>query len=319
MYSSGYRMQKRVLVTGGAGFIGSNLIPELLKKGYAVVAVDNLCSGNLQNLNGVLDNPDFTFISGDIRDSATLKQAFSSVNGVIHLAALIDVVSSVTDPASTNDVNVAGTLKVLQEAARCKVERFVFASSTAVYGDAKDLPITEATSLDPLSPYAASKAAGEAYCRAFMNSYGLSTVILRFFNVYGPRNEKSPYSGVITKFLRQALKDETLNIFGDGEQTRDFIHVNDIVEALILALETQKAGGKTFNVCTGIQTSINDLVDAICTVTGRALKPNYVPARAGEIRFSVGDPSKAQELLKFKPKVTLQEGLELLLEAEKSE
>ncbi|MCW3984549.1 MAG: SDR family NAD(P)-dependent oxidoreductase [Candidatus Bathyarchaeota archaeon] len=312
-------MRKRVLVTGGAGFIGSHLVPELLKRGYAVVALDNLCSGNMENLGGVLDSPDFTFILGDIRDSEVLKKAFRGVSGVVHLAALIDVVASVTDPTSTNDVNVAGTLNVLQEAANCKVDRFVFASSTAVYGDAKALPITEETMLDPLSPYAASKAAGEAYCRAFMHSYGLSTVILRFFNVYGPRNEKSPYSGVITKFLRQAIKGATLNIFGDGEQTRDFIHVSDIVEALILALETQKASGETFNVCTGIQTSINDLAEAICNVTGRTLKLIHVPARAGEIRFSLGDLSKAEEQLHFKPKVTLQKGLELLLKAEKSE
>jgi UDP-glucose 4-epimerase len=312
-------MKKRVLVTGGAGFIGSNLIPELLKKGYAVVALDNLCSGNLENLRGVLNNPDFTFISGDIRDSVVLKKAFRGVNGVVHLAALIDVVSSVTDPAATNDVNVSGTLKVLQEAASCKVERFVFASSTAVYGDTKTLPITEETSLDPLSPYAASKVAGEAYCRAFMHSYGFSTVILRFFNVYGPRNENSPYSGVITKFLRQALKDEALNIFGDGEQTRDFIHVKDVVAALVLALETDRVGGETFNVCTGVPTSINMLVEALQFVTARDLRIVNSPARLGEIRFSHGDPAKAKKILQFRPNVSLQEGLKLLLKSERDD
>lgn len=313
-------MQKRViLVTGGAGFIGSHLIPELLKRGHSVVTLDNLCSGNMQNLKEVLDNPDFTFISGDIRDSATLKKAFRGVNSIVHLAALIDVVSSVTDPVSTNDVNVTGTLNVLQEAARCKVARFVFASSTAVYGDAKALPITEETPLDPLSPYAASKVAGEVYCRAFMNSYGLSTVILRFFNVYGPRNEKSPYSGVITKFLRQALKDETLNIFGDGEQTRDFIHVNDVVAALVLALETDKAGGETFNVCTGIPTSINKLVEALHFVTERDICTANSSARLGEIRFSHGDPSKAKKMLQFKFNASLQDGLKLLLKSERDE
>jgi nucleoside-diphosphate-sugar epimerase len=312
-------MRKRVLVTGGAGFIGSHLVPELLKRGYAVVALDNLCSGNMENLRGVLDSPDFTFILGDIRDSEVLKKAFRGVSGVVDLAALIDVVASVTDPTSTNDVNVAGTLNVLQEAANCKVDRFVFASSTAVYGDAKALPITEETMLDPLSPYAASKAAGEAYCRAFMHSYGLSTVILRFFNVYGPRNEKSPYSGVITKFLRQAIKGATLNIFGDGEQTRDFIHVSDIVEALILALETDNASGDTFNVCTGVPTSINKLVASLKFVTGLNLRVVNSSARLGEIRFSYGDPSKAKNSLQFKAKVSLQDGLKLLLKSERDE
>jgi nucleoside-diphosphate-sugar epimerase len=307
----------KILVTGGAGFIGSHLINELLKKGHSVVVLDNLSSGKKQNLEKAFSNEDFTFILGDIRDDAALKDALKGVNAVAHLAALIDVTSSVTDPVTTNDVNVAGTLKVLQSAVKGNVSKFVFASSTAVYGEAKVLPITEETPLNPISPYAASKVAGEAYCKSFQSCFGLNTVILRFFNVYGPRSENSPYSGVITKFLRQALKNEALNIYGDGEQTRDFIHVNDIVAALILALENPKVGGETFNVCTGVQTSINELANTINLITERNLNPEYSSARTGEIRFSYGDPSKAEDKLEFKSKVSLKEGITQLLDTEK--
>ncbi len=223
------------------------------------------------------------------------------------------MLSSVADPASTNDVNVTGTLNVLREATRCKVRRLVFASSTAVYGDAKKLPINENLTINPISPYAASKLAGEAYCKAFTGSYNLSTVVLRFFNVYGPRSEKSPYCGVITKFLQQANKGETLKIFGDGKQTRDFIHVKDIVEAIILALEARGVDGETFNICTGIPTSINDLAKAVQVATQKDLPITHEIARQGEIKFSYGDPSKAEERLHFKTKISLSEGLSSLL------
>lgn len=227
---------KKVLVTGGAGFIGSHLISILLERGYTAVAFDNLSSGKLTNLNAVRNNDNFSFIQADILDQAALHKAFCDVDVVVHLAALIDIGASVVDPVSTHIVNVTGTLNVLQEAARVNINRLVFASSTAVYGDVTTLPIKEDAPLNPISPYAASKVAGEAYCKAFTHCYDLSTVILRFFNVYGPRNENSPYSGVITKFLQQAVKNQVLTIYGDGKQSRDFIHVNDIVEALILGI-----------------------------------------------------------------------------------
>jgi UDP-glucose 4-epimerase len=203
----------------------------------------------------------------------------------------------------------------LQEAARCKVGRFVFASSTAVYGDVKTLPVKEVEAVNPISPYAASKAAGEAYCKAFLGCYGLSTVMLRFFNVYGPRNANSPYSGVITKFLQQAAKGGELRIYGDGEQTRDFIHVNDIVQALILALEAKDVDGEVFNACTGKPTSINMLADDVRATTGKDSTIVHAPAREGEIKFSYGDPSKALNKLKFKSQVGLREGLGLLLQS----
>ena len=304
----------KILVTGGAGFIGSHLASGLLKREYKVVIFDNLCSGKISNLREISEKTGFEFIEGDIRDESRLKAAFQGVDAVIHLAALIDISASVTDPASTNDVNVTGTLNVLREAARCKVKRFIFASSTAVYGDAETLPINENVIVNPISPYAASKLAGEAYCKAFAGSYELSTVVLRFFNVYGPRSENSPYCGVITKFLQQANMGETINIYGDGEQTRDFIHVKDIVEALILALEAHEVDGETFNICTGIPTSINDLAIAVQVATQKDLPITHAPARQGEIKFSYGDPAKASEKLHFRAKVSLLKGLNSLID-----
>jgi UDP-glucose 4-epimerase len=242
---------RNVLVTGGAGFIGSHLVPKLIEKGCSVVVFDNLSSGKKENLSGVQNHPNFKFMLGDIRDKAAMHKALEGVDAVVHLAALIDVAASVADPALTHDVNVSGTLNVLQEAVQCTAKRFVFASSTAVYGDVKTLPVKEDTALRPISPYAASKAACEAYCTAFAGCYGIDTVALRFFNVYGPKNENSPYSGVITKFLRKAKNGEPLTVEGDGEQTRDFIHVSDIAAALALALEAKQVHADVFNVCTG--------------------------------------------------------------------
>jgi len=304
---------RKILVTGGAGFIGSNLVPCLIKKGYSVIVFDNLSSGKLENLSTVRNNPNFHFIQGDIQNKAALREAFCMVDAVVHLAALIDTSASVIDPLKTHEVNATGTLNTLQAATKENtVNRFVFASSTAVYGNAEALPIKEDTVPTPISPYAASKVAGEAYCNAFTKCYDLGTVILRFFNVYGPRNEKSPYSGVITKFLRQALNGEVLTMYGDGKQTRDFIHVNDIVNAIMLALDAKGVNGEIFNVCTGSPTSISKLVETLDGVMKQDLRVNYAPPRAGEIKFSYGDPSKAAEKLKFTAKVSLQEGLNLL-------
>ena len=305
----------KILVTGGAGFIGSNLIPLLLEKGYTVSVLDNLYSGKMENLTNVSEHPWFRFVGGDIRDKATLHNAIAGIDAIVHLAALIDVTASVEDPALTHEVNVTGTLNVLQEATKSNVKKIVFASSTAVYGDTKILPVKEDAPLHPISPYAASKAASEAYFHAFNKCYSIDTVALRFFNVYGPKNQNSPYSGVITKFLQKALKNETLNVEGDGEQTRDFIHVTDIVKALTLALEAENVGGHAFNVCTGKPTSVNNLADTIAAATKQKLQVTHGPARVGDIRHSYGDPTKATNQLGFKAKVTLAEGLKTLLEA----
>jgi UDP-glucose 4-epimerase len=304
----------KILVTGGAGFIGSHLIPKLLKENCSVTVFDNLFSGKLENLDEIANNPNFTFSHGDIRSRDALRSALDGIDVVVHLAALIDVSASVFDPSQTNEVNVTGTLNVLQESAKAKVSKFVFASSTAVYGDVKQLPVRETAQLQPISPYAASKAAGENYLSAFNACYGLNTVVLRFFNVYGPRNGKSPYSGVITKFLRKASNSEPLTVEGDGQQTRDFVHVDDVAEALKLAVETKNVGGEAFNICTGKPTSVNQLAKIILDVAGKTLSINHALPRVGDIRHSYGDPAKAERKLGFKTKIALPAGIKMLTE-----
>ena len=288
--------------------------PRLLELGYSVTVLDNLSTGKLENLDGVLDHPKFMFQRGDIRDKTIPNEVFDGVDSVIHLAALIDISASVADPIQNHEVNVDGTFNMLHAAIKHNVKKFVFASSTAVYGDAKTLPLQENIALHPISPYAASKVAGEAYCSAFASCFGLETIALRFFNIYGPRSENSPYSGVITKFLQKIVKGEVLTIDGDGEQTRDFIHVSDIVKAVILALEHEGLKGEVFNVCTGVPTSINQLAATLKTVTGKNPKVKHGPARLGDIRSNYGDPAKAKENLGFRATVDLTEGLRMLFE-----
>ena len=306
-----YKLRK-ILVTGGAGFIGSHLTERLLGKGYSVVVLDNMTTGNPENLKPFSKLASFELRKGDIRDRLAVAEALCGADAVIHLAALIDVEKSVLDPAPTHEVNATGTLNVLQEAVRQGVKRFVLASSAAVYGDTEKLPIKEDTPPRPLSPYAASKTSAEAYCQAFSKSYGLNTIILRPFNAYSPRSANSPHSGVITKLLKAAATNATFTIQGDGEQTRDFIHVNDVTQAITLALENQKTTGETLNVCTGKPTSINQLIHAVEKATGKDLTTKRSPPRKGDITNNYGDPNKAQKLLKFKAKTVLEEGLRQL-------
>ncbi len=301
-----------VLVTGGAGFIGSHLVPSLLDRNYSVVVLDNLSSGTKENLQSIENRPGFIFIRGDVRNLEDVKKAAKDVDAILHLAALIDVSASVADPLETFKVNVTGTLNLLQEAVKRNIQRFVLASSTAVYGDPKAFPIKEESPIQPISPYAASKAAAEAFCSAYAGCYMLDTVRLRFFNVYGPRNENSPYSGVITKFLRKALVNEALTIEGDGEQNRDFIHVEDVVQALIAALEGRNLRGEAFNICTGRPTSVNGLAEIIRDVAKKELRITHNKPRIGDIRFSYGDPSKAASMLGFRAKIDLRDGIKLL-------
>jgi len=308
---------RNVLVTGGAGFIGSHLVSRLLEKGHSVTVLDNLSNGKLENLDGVLDHPKFMFQRGDIIDKTPPYEVFEGIDSIIHLAALIDISASITDPIQNHENNVDGTFNMLHAAIKYNVKKFVFASSTAVYGDAKTLPLQENIALRPISPYAASKVAGEAYCSAFANCFGLDTITLRFFNIYGLRSENSPYSGVITKFLCKIINNEALTIYGDGEQTRDFMHVSDIVKALILALEQDGLKGEVFNVCTGVPTSINQLAATLKAVTGKNLNVKYEPARIGDIRSNYGDPTKALQNLTFKASVGLTEGLQMLFEESK--
>jgi len=303
----------RVLVTGGAGFIGSHLVNKLIIRGYSVVVLDNFCSGKIENLREVLGRDGFEIFKGDVRDGKAVREAMDDVDAVVHLAALINVEESVNNPVETHDVNVVGTINVLEKAVRNGVKRFVYASSTAVYGEGNSLPLREDHSPKPISPYAASKISAECYCRAFNNCYGLRTVMLRYFNVYGSGQEHSSYGGVITRFLQSAFNDEPLIVYGDGKQIRDFIYVDDVVEATVLALENNYSKCEAINICTGRPTAINELVQILKDVTGRNLKVVYDKPRKGDARTNYGDPAKAEDILRFKAKISLRKGLELLV------
>ena len=303
----------KVLVTGGAGFIGSHTVDRLLAEGSEVVVLDDLRSGLLENISQHLSEGKFRFVRGDVRDSSLVRDLVGDVDAVIHLAALICVPESIKNPVLTNDANVNGTLNLLKACVDFGIKRFVYASSCAVYGNAKVLPIKEDSPLEPLSPYGVSKLAAEKYVGVFYEVYGLETVCLRYFNVYGPRQVYNDYSGVITKFIDRLTKDFPLVVFGDGEQTRDFVYVQDVVEANILALKKEEAAGKTFNIGTGVATKINQLASALLEITKKThLKLKHSKPREGDIKHSFADISKSRKKLHYNPKTSLKEGLEEL-------
>lgn len=305
----------RWLVTGGAGFIGSHLVEALVARGRKVRVLDNFSTGRWENLSAVQDR--IEVIEGDIRDPLAVRQAMDGVDVVAHLAAIVSVERSIQDPRETMDVNVGGTLNLLEEARRAGVSRFLFASSAAVYGDHSELPLCEDLPLCPLSPYAASKVAGEALGRAYWVSYGLPTAILRFFNVYGPRQDpQSPYSGVISIFVGRMRRGLPPIVYGDGLQTRDFVYVEDVAAALIRAGERDGAAGAVVNVALGKETSVLRLVTLLNQALGTALEPEFAPPRAGEVRRSAGDPGRARAVLGWQPTVGLAEGLSRLLHSD---
>jgi len=300
----------KILVTGGVGFIGSHLVDRLLAEDVSVVILDNLHGGRLENIEQHIGKESFRFVKGDVRDSGLVRDLTRDVDAVVHLAAQVSVPESIRDPVLTNDVNVSGTLNLLSAMTNSDVRRFVFASSCAVYGDAKDLPTKEDYPLVPSSPYGVSKLAAESYVRVFYEVFGLQTVCLRCFNVYGHRQFYSSYSGVIILFLRCLAKDLPLVIFGDGEQTRDFVHVKDIVEANILALRSEGIGGEIFNIGTGVATTINHLANALLETADKTyLELIHTEPRKGDIKNSVGDISKAKNKFNYKPKIPLRDGL----------
>lgn len=303
------------LVTGGAGFIGSHLVEALVERGARVRVLDDFSTGRRENLARVASQ--IELLEGDVSDPDVARRAVAGCDYVLHLAAIASVQASVEDPQRVHRVNANGTLNVLDAAREGGVGRVVLASTTALYGDHAALPLREELSPRPLSPYAASKATGEAYCSAFHASYGLPTVALRFFNVYGPRQDPAnPYSGVISIFANRMSRGERPTIYGDGRQTRDFVYVADVVRALLLACEREEAIGSVFNVASGNQTSILQLAEELNQVLGTALAPIFAPARAGEVRLSQGDASRARESLGWAPQVSLREGLTYLIEAE---
>jgi len=299
----------KYLITGGAGFIGSHIVEELVKRGHEVRVVDNFLTGKRENIEPFLDK--IEFIEEDIRDYNTCQRAVHGVNFVLHQAALPSVPRSVEDPLLTNEINVKGTLNLLLASSRAKVKRFVYASSSSVYGDDPHLPKKEEMEGNPLSPYALTKLVGEKYCQVFSRIYDLSTVCLRYFNIFGPRQDPfSQYAAVIPTFINKMLEGEKPAIFGDGEQSRDFTFVANVVEANILASETANVSGEIFNIGCGEKTTVNSLAAKIGEILSTDIKPIYDKPRPGDIRHSIGDISKARKILKYEALYTLREGLE---------
>lgn len=310
----GIGLVDKVLVTGGAGFIGSHLVDRLMSEGFDVVVLDDFSSGRRENLSVHFGKPNFCLVEGDVRDKADVKRALEGVDVVFHLAAIVSVDFSVKDPLLVNEVNVGGTLNVLRESLKAGVKRFVYASSCAVYGEPVNLPVNEEHPARPMSPYGVSKIAAEYYCRVFCGVYGLESVCLRFFNVYGSRQVVGPYSGVIMKFIDRMKRGEEPIIYGDGEQTRDFVFVGDVVDACLRAMHCKNCVGDVVNVGSGVETSINRLAEVLIGVFDvRDVKPVYAKARAGDIGRSYADLSKAEGLLGYKSKTSLKEGLAVLL------
>ncbi|MDL2275604.1 SDR family oxidoreductase [Desulfosarcina sp. OttesenSCG-928-G10] len=298
----------RALVTGGAGFIGSHLVEALVDDGVQVTVLDNFSTGHRSNLDPVKEK--ITIVEGDIRDRDLLEQVTRSCDVVFHQAAVVSVALSVSDPDFSCEVNDLGTVRVLDACRKNKVRRVVVASSSAVYGDSPDLPKTEAMPPCPLSPYAVQKLAGEYYAAVFGALYGLETVFLRYFNVYGPRQDpSSPYSGVISIFMSRAVSNQGPTIYGDGGQTRDFVYVKDVVRANLLAATRNAAAGRVFNVGTGTAIRILDLWDMIRELSAATAEPIFAPPRSGDIRESCSDIHALANDLDFRPAVPLRQGL----------
>lgn len=309
------RSISKILVTGGAGFIGSHLVDGLLSEGFEVTILDDFSAGQMQNISHHKNVRGFHVVHGDVRDAELVKNTVEDVDAVFHEAALIDVALSTKEPLLFNDVNVVGTLNLLEACADSGVRRFIFASSAAVYGDSEPATKNENMLPRPISPYGATKLASENYVRVFSELYGLETVSLRFFNVYGPRQGVgSTYGGVITVFLSRLLNGQAPIIHGDGKQTRDFVNVDDIVSAKMLALKSKNAVGEVFNIASGEATSIRELAMILQKATEKEyLSLVFAEPRAGDIKHCLADISKAKALLGFYPKVKIGDGLSRLV------
>jgi nucleoside-diphosphate-sugar epimerase len=306
-------MQALYLVTGGAGFIGSHIVEELIKKGERVRVVDNLSTGKLENLEHLMN--EIEFIEGDLRHPEEAAQAVAGSDFILHQAAIPSVPRSVKDPIGSTENNLNGTLHLLMAARDAKVKRVVYASSSSIYGDSPTLPKKEDFLPAPLSPYAASKLAGEYYCRVFHEVYGLETVSLRYFNVFGPRQDPlSPYAAVIPKFITLALSKKPLVVYGDGEQSRDFSFVANVVQANILACSSTGAAGETFNVGGGEHISLNQLVQMLKEIVDPDLKVEYAEPRPGDVKHSLAGIEKAQKLMGFESAIPFGEGLRRTVE-----
>ncbi len=303
-------LTSKVLVTGGAGFIGSNLADELIRQGAKVSILDNLVTGFRENLEEI--NGDFEFVEGDLNDDAAVKKAIENVEIVFHQAALPSVPRSVEDPFETHRACVDGTFNILLKARENNVRRVVYAASSSAYGDKEILPKEETMSPEPLSPYAAAKLMGEYYCRVFSKVYNLETVSLRYFNVFGPRqNPSSQYSGVISRFIDALMSGEKPTIYGDGETTRDFTFIANVVDANIKAAQTLKGIGETINVANGERISLNELLEVLKKITNRPdISADYQPQRKGDVKDSQAANQRAVEWLGYEKLVGLEEGLQ---------
>jgi UDP-glucose 4-epimerase len=298
----------RYVVTGGAGFIGSNTVDELVRRGESVVVLDDLSAGKEENLAEIRNK--ISFIKGSITDLEAVRRAMQEADYVLHLAARTSVPRSVKDPLETNKVNIEGTLNVLLAARDAKVKRIVLAASSSAYGETPTLPKAESMQPEPLSPYGVTKYVGELYAQMFGRVYGLQNVSLRYFNVFGPRQDPgSPYSGVLSKFCTAFLEKNDPVVFGDGEQTRDFTYIDNVVQANLLACEAPAASGKVINVGTGERISLNQTLQLLREISGHDLQAKYEPARDGDIRDSQADVTLSHELLKYEPTVNFAEGL----------
>jgi nucleoside-diphosphate-sugar epimerase len=298
----------RYVVTGGAGFIGSNIVDELVRRNHDVVVLDNLSTGKEENLKEVRKKIDFRHQS--ISDLSAVQSACKGADYVIHLAALASVPRSVENPLETNGVNIDGTLNVLLAARDAKVRRFVFAASSSAYGEAPGLPKTETMPPLPISPYGVTKYVGELYAQVFGRVYGLENASVRFFNVFGPRQDPtSQYSGVLSRFMLAVIQGQQPVVYGDGEQSRDFTYVDNVVDETLRACEAKGASGLVFNGGTGTRITLNEVLTVLGKIARKKLQPTYEPPRAGDIRDSQADISLASNVLGYKPRINFEEGL----------
>jgi len=297
------------LVTGGAGFIGSNIVEHLVGQGKSVRVFDNFSSGKRENVRAFAGKAEI--VEGDLRDAKSIQQVVNGVRFVLHLGAIPSVTRSVEDPRTTTEVNITGTVNLLLAARDAGVKRVVFTSSSSVYGDTPTLPKREEMTPSPLSPYAVHKITGEYYSRVFWRLYGLETISLRYFNVFGPRQDpQSQYAAVIPRFITAIMRDESPIIFGDGKQTRDFSHIDNVIDANVAACEApNEALGESFNIACGSRISLLGLVDTVNKILGKKINPKFDPPRPGDILHSQADISKAEKLLGWKPRVEFSEGI----------
>ncbi len=298
-----------VLVTGGAGFVGSHLVAQLVEMGHQVRVLDDLSTGHLDNLAEVQSRVEF--LPGDVADPRAAQTAVEGVEWVFHHAALASVPLSVERPEATHRACATGTLVLLDAARRAGVKRFIYAGSSSAYGDQPTAAKRESDPVEPTSPYGAAKLAGELYCRSFYRSYGLETVVLRYFNIYGPRQDPNgPYAAVIPRFVQAIVTGERPVVFGDGTQSRDFVHVNDVVQANLLAAQCPEAPGRTFNVGSGRSTTLLELLEVLGEIFGRRIEPRFDPPRPGDIHQSLADITLARQVLGYQPRISLRQGLE---------